>query len=166
MVTSSFISEIKGELVSIEQLISVLLQRQTDLGSRPASLELPVSTSLTLKVNRHDTVDPSPGCSTWASVVKGKKRLSLPLYDSQDDSTELELCNFFTPLAALPQSPSLLLNVDCADGKRKVTPSIISKRGMLRAQGHVSGCHSRLLGAVMGGRDGQPTTAATDPLCW
>ncbi len=81
-----------------------------------------------MKVNRPDTVDPSSGCSTWASVVKGKKRLSLPLYDSQDDSTDLELCNFFTPLAALPQSPSLLLNVDCADGKRNVTPSVISKR--------------------------------------
>ncbi len=133
MVTSLFISEIKGELVSIEQLISVLLQWQTDLGSRLASPELPESTSLPVKVNRPDTVDPSPGCSTWASVVKGKKRLSLPLYDSQDDSTDLELCNFFTPLAALPQSPSLLLNVDCADGKRNVTPSVIPKGADLRA---------------------------------
>lgn len=38
--------------------------------------------------------------------------------------------------------------------------------GMLQARGHVSGHHGRLLGAVMGGRDRQPTTAATNPLCW
>ncbi|KAL7382620.1 hypothetical protein ABVT39_025369 [Epinephelus coioides] len=125
IVTSSFISEIKGELASIEQLIPVLLQWQTKLGSRLASLELSESTGLPVKVNRPDTVDPSPGCSTWASVVKNKKRLSLPLCDSEDDSTDLELCNF-TPLAALPQLPSLLLNVDCVDRKRKTTPCVIS----------------------------------------
>eukprot|EP00064_Thunnus_orientalis_P022431 superscaffoldBa00007536_g22627 len=49
MVTSLFISEIKGELASIEQLISVLLQQQTDLSSRLASLELLESTSLPVK---------------------------------------------------------------------------------------------------------------------
>lgn len=99
MVTSLFVSEIKVELASIDRLISVLLQRQTDLGSRLALLERPEFTSLQAEVNP-DTVDPSPGCSTWAAVVKGKNRLSLSLYDSHDDATDLELSNFFAPLAA------------------------------------------------------------------
>lgn len=54
----------------------------------------------------------TPGCSTWALVVKGKKIRSLPCFDSQDDIEDLELFNFFSPLTALPASPSPLLNVD------------------------------------------------------
>lgn len=104
MVTSLFISEIKGKSSSIERLISDLLQRQTDLSSRLALLERTESTS-----QPENTVDPCPGCSSCASFVKGKKRRSLPLYDSQDDATDLELSNFFAPLAALPTAMELLL---------------------------------------------------------
>lgn len=54
-------------------------------------------------------------------MAKGNKRCSLPLYDSQDgDDPDLELCNFFAPLADLPTSPSPLLKGGCAEGKRKV----------------------------------------------
>ena len=106
MVTSSFISEIRSELASIEQLISIL-QRQADFCSRLSSLQYTEPTSL--PVGATHSVNPSPGCSTWASVVKGKNRHSLPLYDSQDDSTDLELSNPFAPLADVPTSPSPLL---------------------------------------------------------
>ena len=41
MVTPSALTEIKGELASIEQLISVLLQKQTDLVARLTSIEEP-----------------------------------------------------------------------------------------------------------------------------
>ena len=124
MVISSFISEIRSELASIEQLISALLQRQDDLCSRLSSLEYTETTSLPAGVTLSD--DPSPGCSTWASVVKGKNRRSLPLYDSQDDATDLELSNFFAPLADVPTSPSPLMNGGCAEWSRKA--SVASKR--------------------------------------
>ncbi len=72
-----------------------------------------MSTSLPAGTIHSD--DPSPGCSAWTLVVKGKSRRSLPLYVSQDDSTELELSNFFAPLAALPTSPAPLLSGGCAE---------------------------------------------------
>ena len=93
-------------LPPIEQLITTLLQRQTNLGFMVASLELPDITGVPLELEIRDA-DPSPGCATWATVVKkGRNRLSFPLYDSQDDATDVELSNFFAPLAAFPTSPS------------------------------------------------------------
>ena len=125
MVTSLFIAEIKDELASIEQLISVLLQRQTDLGSLIASLELPNTTGIPLEFKQHGATDPFPGCSTWATVVKkGRNRLSLPLYDSQDNANEAELLNFFTPLVTPPTSPSPLLH----PGDERISASRSVKR--------------------------------------
>lgn len=89
MVTSSFIAEIKDELASIERLISVLLQRQMDLGPLAASLEQPDTTGIPLEFKKHGATDPSPGCSTWATVVeKGRNRLKLSRYNSQDDANK------------------------------------------------------------------------------
>lgn len=98
VVHSSFVSEIRGELASIEQLISAILQRQTDLGSRLALLECPEATGVPLENGS------GSGCSSWASVVtKGlgpkKGRLTLPLFhDPLGDEEPLQLVNRFAPL--------------------------------------------------------------------
>ncbi|KAL7370800.1 hypothetical protein ABVT39_011482 [Epinephelus coioides] len=82
MAPSTKAAALKNELRSIEQLIEDLLQQQTVLSSqlaslKPAGSQLPrVSTAMTAAVS-------GPGSSaTWALVVKGRKRLSLPLSHS------------------------------------------------------------------------------------
>lgn len=63
-------------------------------------------------MERHD---PFPGCYTCTLVVKGQRgSWSLPLFDSQDDTADLELLNFFCPLGALPVSPALPLKLTSA----------------------------------------------------
>lgn len=88
MASSSDVALIRSELRSIEQLVVELLERQTELSSRLACLEL-------------SGAAPSPGCSTWTAVVRGKngggkRKLSLPLFDPSDFPQH---SNQFSPLA-------------------------------------------------------------------
>jgi hypothetical protein len=104
MVTASVLTEITGELASIEQLISDLLQKQTDLGTRLTSIEepwLPCPGASTAGV----VPNPIPGPSSWSMVVAGGKsgRSSPPVPVRRGgDDPELELSNSFAPLADLP----------------------------------------------------------------
>ncbi|KAL2088047.1 hypothetical protein ACEWY4_016875 [Coilia grayii] len=100
--TSFVLTEIKSELASIEQLISVLLQKQADLGARLTCLDDP---RLPSPSTLDTTLSPIPGRSTWSTVAGGRTRCSSPpvLACQAGIASELELQNSFVPLANLPR---------------------------------------------------------------
>lgn len=88
--------DIKSELRAIDQLINDLLDQKTALAAKLALLEPPLDAAL----------DPPQSSTPWVPVVNGKKKLSLPLFDSSYPGPgETPLSNFFSPLALL-ESPS------------------------------------------------------------
>lgn len=94
------------ELKSIEPLIVELLQQQSDLCSRLAHLEPQVDQPPWTPISSTTPPDvpgpSSPQSPTWALIVKGTKRLSLPVYDPPD--ADIPLSNFFSLLAE-PDTP-------------------------------------------------------------
>lgn len=102
--TSFVLTEIKSELALIEQLISVLLQKQADLGARLTFLDDP---RLPGPPTLDTTLTPIPGCSSWSTVAGGRTRRSPPPVSACQAriAAELELNNSFAPLADLPTSP-------------------------------------------------------------
>ncbi|KAL2077886.1 hypothetical protein ACEWY4_027390 [Coilia grayii] len=104
--TSFVLTEIKSELASIEQLISVLLQKQADLGARLTCLDDP---RLPSPSTLDTTLSPIPGRSTWSTVAGGRTRRSSPPVPTCQAgiASEIELQNSFAPLADLPTSPAL-----------------------------------------------------------
>ncbi|KAJ8398146.1 hypothetical protein AAFF_G00429900 [Aldrovandia affinis] len=109
------LSEIRSDLLSIEELIEALLHRQAQLTSRLwlASPE-PVVNRIPFTMEPPsvgtDSADPPNTSPTWAVVVRGKRRVSIPLFpDPLEDEDTLPLSNFFDPLAELevgvPPSP-------------------------------------------------------------
>ncbi len=104
--------EQKTELQSIERLIEDLLQQQSVLCFRLASLE-PVDTQRSLVLDAEAASADVPGLNStplWSAIVKGTKKLSLPLYDSFGISfNDITLSNFFSPCRSLPLNQSLPL---------------------------------------------------------
>lgn len=85
MALSVEVGQLKIKLRSIEQLIEDLLQHKMELFSQLAYLE-PVSSQRPSASETAGTPADVPGLTSpfppsWVSVVKGHKRLSLPLYD-------------------------------------------------------------------------------------
>ncbi|KAJ8371736.1 hypothetical protein AAFF_G00302830 [Aldrovandia affinis] len=109
------LSEIRSELLSIEKLIEEHLHRQAQLiswlclaGPEPVDNRIP----FTMERPSVGTVsaDPPNTSPTWAPVVRGKRRVSIPLFpDPREDEDTLPLSNLFNPLEELevgaPPSP-------------------------------------------------------------
>ncbi|KAL7404434.1 hypothetical protein ABVT39_014751 [Epinephelus coioides] len=97
------VTGMRAKLRSIERLIEDLLQRQSELCSRLSYLE-PAGNQRTLVA---DAAAKVPGLlsslPSWSSVVKGNRRLSLPLYDPSGTGggDDIPLTNFFSSLAEL-----------------------------------------------------------------
>lgn len=111
---SSFLKEIKGELASIQQLISVLLEKQLDLSERLTAIEEPgLPGTSTAGVASNRIPDPANVTSTaWSTVVAGGSRRSPPTPEHRGgDDPELELSNRFSPLADLIDSSEKRLSM-------------------------------------------------------
>ena len=98
--------ELQTELRSIERLINDLLQRQAALCSRLESLERvdnewPFASDVAAASTVVHCLSSSP---SWSTVVKGKRKVSLPLFDSFG-ANDIALSNLFSPLAKLPAEP-------------------------------------------------------------
>lgn len=160
---STTLTEVKSDLASLEQLISLLLQKQTDLSARLTSLEVPRSTC---PVGRDVKVNAcSPRASTWSTVVRGSKRRFPPPGPARLDGAGigLKLHNSFAPLALLPTPPGPRLNEIHKDptirssiqrrgqasnprrprGSRKATSNSNRSPGGLVDPGHASGKRGR-----------------------
>ncbi len=94
---------------------------------------------LALALDAVDVPGPASPCSpSLASVVKGRKRFSLPLYDSSGiGGDDIPLTNFLSPLTELPQEPVLSPFSSTVHGPIYVRPTI-RKRPTLNSSGSLS----------------------------
>lgn len=85
MAPTTEFTDLKPELQSIERLINELLQRQSMLCSQLAMLESPDTQRSpareAIAAAAPDNVPSSTSTPSWACVVKGRKKQSLPFYD-------------------------------------------------------------------------------------
>lgn len=104
---SAEVAGLRRELRSIERLIEDLLQQQRELCLWLTCLK-PAGSQRALALNAVAAPADvpcltSPGSQSWASVVKVRKRLSLPLYHPSSIGGDfIPVSNFFSPLAELP----------------------------------------------------------------
>lgn len=97
----SELASLKSETHSIESLLDDVLQRQSLLLSRLDLLQLPTPRSTESPANS-DTPGPSTvHHSSWTSVVKKGRRISLPLFSPDEDTDSVPVSNFFAPLEKL-----------------------------------------------------------------
>ncbi|KAL7406534.1 hypothetical protein ABVT39_021764 [Epinephelus coioides] len=98
------VTEMRAELRSIEQLIEDLLQQQSKLCSRLPYLK-PAGNQRTLAADAAAGAAEVPGspssCPSCSSVVKGNRRLSLPLYDPSGTGGGDDIPFTNSPLAEL-----------------------------------------------------------------
>lgn len=101
------VAELRRELQSIDRCVEGLLQRQSELLSQIACLEAP-------STNLNPLQEDAAGSSTWATVVRNKRRISLPLFpdplDDDDHDDPLMLQNRFHPLRGLDEDVPLCSN--------------------------------------------------------
>lgn len=145
---------------SFEELINELLQQQTQLNVRLAALELPCHSAPCSVESAH--LDESPN-NRWSDIVKGKRAMSLPLFDPRTDKDYLPLSNFFAPLAELTDSPAPGSRATTVSDRRTATPLLARKRSAPATSSTCSrspspaGKHPRL--------SGQATEASPDANC-
>lgn len=110
MAPTTEFTDLKPELQSIERLINELIQRQSMLCSQLAMLESPDTQRSpareAIAAAAPDNVPSSTSTPSWACVVKGRKKQSLPFYDPFSPGVnDVTLANFFSPLAKFHSEP-------------------------------------------------------------
>lgn len=96
------------------EIIELRSELRSELCSQLAHLEEP------------DWDPTAPGCSSWAMVAKGKRKLSLPLYDPNGEDNSLQLFNH----------SALLAEDDPSDDPKFPSPHVLMFRKPNKPQHH------------------------------